>query len=95
MANGDDIRDDGLPGEQDPQNQGMIVGLGLVALVILVIFVVALVGGATASPPAPSMCSTSCAVFVRFECPGNRIMGTCFGVAVCDQPVHPCGANPP
>jgi hypothetical protein len=39
--------------------------------------------------------STSCLIFVKTECPGNRVMGGCFGYSVCDQPVHTCGVDPP
>jgi hypothetical protein len=47
------------------------------------------------SPDTPSMCSTSCGGFVRIECPTNRFMSACFGIAICDKPVHACGTNPP
>jgi hypothetical protein len=47
------------------------------------------------TPNTPAMCSTSCGGFVKLECPTNRIMGTCFGIGICDKPVHACGTNPP
>lgn len=86
----ENTRDD----QPDDSRGGLTFVIAVVAAVLVVIFGVVLIGGATASRPAPNMCSTSCAGFWKFECPGNRPMGTCFGVSVCSQPVHACGTNP-
>ena len=63
---------------------------------------VGLIAGAASPPPVsspsstrPPQCSTSCSLFLRWECPGNRFMGTCFGFSACDQPIHACGTDPP
>jgi hypothetical protein len=82
--------------ETQKTNQGTAVGVGLVVLVLIIIGVVAVIyTAAYNNPPGTTTCSTTCTVFVRWECPGARPMGGCFGVSVCDAPIHTCGVNPP
>jgi len=92
--------DEQIPGddldETQKQNQGTAIGVGLVVLVLVIISVVAVIyTAASSNPPGTTTCSTTCTVFVRWECPGARPMGGCFGVSVCDAPIHTCGVNPP
>jgi hypothetical protein len=74
--------------------------------VIAVVVVVLLVGSAatyvqsqTSAPPAgPGICSTACAMWVKIDCPGSKILGTCAfdrPIVPCGAPLHPCGSNPP
>jgi hypothetical protein len=102
---------DDSDGRRDGSTGGdaTIVIVGVVAGIFALSLFAALVGGAansvasggTASslPTDPSspppMCSSSCSLFVQWECPGDRFMGWCAGVSVCDKPIHPCGTNPP
>jgi len=92
MANGSD-RDQGTKA-----GEGSFVIISVITALFAISLVVALVAGA-GSPPSTQgsskpQCSTSCSFFLRWECPGNRFMGTCFGFSACDQPIHDCGTNP-
>lgn len=90
----DDIR---TPGNEDDTGNnrqgGVLVGIGLVIVVVLIIMAAGAVYTQAASRPTPTTCSTSCLVFVKTECPGNRVMGGCFGYSVCSQPIHACGTD--
>ena len=91
----DDLRE--IP--EDPetkQNKGIATGVGF-AVVVLGLFLLGTViyTAASSNPPGVTTCTTTCAGLTRWECPGARFMGGCFGISVCGLPVHPCGVNPP
>lgn len=91
----DDPRDD-AEGESSRGSFALI----MVAVIVTVVTVFAFIGGMLGSrpfppPPDTTTCGTTCMGFVRLECPGNRMMGLCFGVSVCDRPTHVCGVDPP
>jgi len=90
----DDIRNPGDDTE-DNRTNGIAIGIGVVVVVVLILMAAGAVYTQAANRPAPTTCSTSCLVFVKTECPGNRVMGGCFGYSVCDRPLHTCGVNPP
>lgn len=83
--------DDSKAGEATFLILAWIIGIFVISLTV------DLIAGAVApaSTSQPPQCSTSCSLFLRWECPGNRFIGACFGVSACDQPVHECGKNPP
>jgi hypothetical protein len=95
--------DDNIPHDDDDGQGGGDIGpatwiiLGTILGLWAVTTVVAWIADATASKSSEpeKECSTSCALFLRWECPGNRYMGGCFGASVCAEPRHPCGTNPP
>jgi hypothetical protein len=67
----------------------------VIAIAVIAAAVVAIASSGTPPPPTDAkQCSTSCAVFVKLECPGDRVMGTCFGISACEAPMHACGTNP-
>lgn len=90
----DEIR---TPGDdtEDNRSNSIAIGIGVVVVIVLILMAAGAIYTQAASRPTPTTCSTSCLVFVKTECPGNRVMGGCFGYSVCDQPVHTCGVNPP
>jgi hypothetical protein len=92
----DDPRDD----EEGESSSGSGFAGILIAVFVTVIVIFATVGGFLGAypfdpPPGTTTCSTTCMGFVRLECPGNRMMGLCFGISVCDRPTHTCGIDPP
>ena len=94
MAYDDNVRDDA----EDPsdKHRGIAVGVGVVVAVLVIVFIAGLIyTAASNNPPGSTTCSTTCLGFTRWECPGTRFMGGCFGVWVCAQPMHTCGTNPP
>ena len=93
MAGNEDPDEMREPGNEESSRSGTTVFF--VAALVIVIFAVVLIGGAAASRPAPTMCTTSCALFARFECPGDRFIGLCAGVWLCSSPTHVCGTDPP
>ena len=93
--------DDEIPREPEPDNvQKSNTGSGVVGFgiaLILFAYGVAVWAYTHFKNPDPGVttCSSTCSIFLKWECPGGRYMGTCLGFGVCDQPVHPCGVNPP
>jgi hypothetical protein len=91
----DDIREPD-PDPTENRNKGVATGALFAVIVIgLVLLGTVIYTAAKQNDPAVTTCSTTCAGFTRWECPGARFMGGCLGVSVCDQPVHACGTNPP
>jgi hypothetical protein len=93
----DDVRTPGPGGDDDDtgnnRQSGVLVGVGLVIVIALIFMAAGAVYTQAASPPSPTTCSTSCLIFVKTECPGNRGMGMCFGYSVCSEPIHACGVD--
>jgi len=88
--------DSGRPDDPGTNRTGTVaVSIGAAVAAFVILLLVFALYTACAGHPAPGMCSTTCVVFVKLECPGDRSMGLCAGVYLCDQPVHRCGANPP
>jgi len=93
MSNGD-IPHDPDPDNTQNANKGTAVSVGVVVGILVTVCVIGWIyTAAKSNDPGVKTCSTSCIGFLKFECPGGRYMGTCFGVSVCDQPVHTCGVN--
>ena len=92
--------DDHIPQDPPPDPvQNAWYGTGAVGLTGGVAFLIFWLSGwlYTANKhndPGVFSCSTSCIVFLRYECPGGRYTGTCFDFKICDKPTHPCGVNP-
>lgn len=90
----DDPRDD-----TDEGSGGPFVVV-VVAVIVSIFAVLGFIGGWLSSHPFPppagtTTCSTTCMGFLRLECPGNRLMGLCLGISVCESPTHACGVDPP
>lgn len=91
----DDPRDD-----EEPEPSRNTLGVIGVIILVAVILIPTIIGGIlrayhTPPPPGTTSCSTTCLGFLRMECPGNREMGFCLGIQVCDPPTHACGTDPP
>lgn len=89
------------PGDDgEGSSSGDAYGTFVLVAAFVLLTVLATIGGALGAfsfdpPPGTTTCSTTCMGVVRLECPGNRMMGLCFGIAVCDRPTHSCGIDPP
>lgn len=91
----DDPRDD----DESESSRNSLGWIG-VLIAVAIIVIPAFIGGYLRANPTPvpagtASCSTTCLGFLRMECPGNREMGFCLGISVCDPPTHACGVNPP
>jgi hypothetical protein len=95
----DDVRDD-----DEGSDKGLPIAVVIAVAVVVILFgsLVTYVDARTSGPPAgPGTCNTACTAWVKVDCPGGQIVGTCsaglFGTAFrgCGPPVHTCGVNPP
>lgn len=90
----DDTRDD----EGGDGGNGTEIAVAVVAVAVVVITIASLVGlfksfDKKPVPPATTVCFEACYGFVKLECPGDRLMGACFGFSGCGGNPHPCGKN--
>ena len=92
----DDPRDDDDDGGGGTSAGFVIVVIALAVTILAIISAVGVIKSTQSSPPGVATCTTSCWGFAKLECPGDRLMGSCFGVWGCGDPVsnHPCGTNP-
>jgi hypothetical protein len=99
MPDDDDLRE---PDEKKDNAFPIAIVIAVVVTVLLVGSAAAYVNAVTSSPPTgsgiPSPCSTACAMWVKIDCPGGKIVGMCtwdHPITFCGAPIHPCGTNPP
>lgn len=100
MPKPEDFPDDDPRDEDESESSRNSFGTGILIAIVTIIVILFIVGGAlrafpTPVPPGTPSCSTTCVGFLRMECPGNREMGFCLGLKVCEPPTHACGVNPP
>jgi hypothetical protein len=90
---GDDGTDDNSGNSGLPLEWILAVVGAVVAIFAIASAIGLTVSNTSSSPPGQTTCGTSCYGFAKLECPGNRLMGACFGIWTCSNPDHKCGQD--
>ncbi len=99
MAHDDDLRE-----PEEKKDGGFPIAIVIAVLVVIFLigsaasYVDAVASSAPTGSGVPSPCATACTAWVKVDCPGGRVLGTCTWdrpVVFCGPPIHTCGVNPP